>query len=263
MNKILLIAYTSICLLSCGLDQELDMQDMGHSPGYFVECYCVPGEMFNLTATRIAPINEDQYLDYSIEFNVHITTDERFKLYHSLFHEPGTKFIYNYASNRKLTHDASDSVLLEITAPDSTRITASTAIPENVAIDTAGFSGNNFYINFTSSPDPAQNYYILRADFMRKGEIIYQNLSFHEGLTGKETVTHAFSLENITPVDSVVTELKRMTRDGYRYQLSLKDAIDANKDNITSPTPLAGNITGALGIFTCYTYARKTVKCDP
>ena len=261
MNKLLFVICIAFCLSSCELDQQLDAQDMGDSPGYFIECYCVPGEMFNLTATRIAPINQDQYLDYSIEFDIHITTTERFKLYHSLFHEPGTKFIYNYASNQRLDRNNTDSIQLEVTAPDGSRILASTTIPEPIKIDTTLFSGNTFKISFTTSPDPLQNFYILRAGFMKNGELKYQNISYHDNISGQETLTHSFSLKDVLPADSVLIDLKRMTQAGYRYQLSLREASDANTDNITSPTPLTGNISGALGIFTCYSTDRRTVIC--
>lgn len=261
MNKLLFVIYTAFCLSSCELDQELNVQDMGGSPSYFIECYCTPGEMFNLTATRIAPINQDQYLDYSIEFDIHVTTNERFKLYHSLFHEPGTKFIYNYASNQRLDRNSTDSILLDVTTPDGSQILASTKIPKQVKIDTVLFTENTFKISFATSPDPQQNFYILRAGFMENGELKYQNISYYDNISGQETLTHSFSLKDILPADSVLIDLKRMTQAGYYYQLSLREASDANTDNITSPTPLMGNISGALGIFTCYTNDRRTVIC--
>lgn len=259
-KQLFILFYTAMCCVSCELDQQLNVRNVGDSPGYFIECYCQPDEMFNLTATRIAPIDEDQYLDYSLEFDIYVTTDERFKLYQSLFHQPGTKFIYNYASNRRLHTNLTDTVWLDATAPDGTNITAKTAIPDDIKIDTVILSEKKLEIRFTTSPEQAQNYYILRTDFMPGNEMQYRDIIYRDYYTGRQVVAHILELPDIAPSDSIVIDLKRFTAEGYKYQLSLKNASDANQDNITSPTPLLGNISGALGIFTCYTHDRKIIK---
>lgn len=256
----LILFCIAICCLSCELDQQLDIRSVGGSPGYFIECYCQPDEMFNLTATRIAPIDEDQYLDYSLEFNIHVTTHERFKLYQSLFQQPGTKFIYNYASNHRLNTNLTDSIWLDAIAPDGTQITARTSIPDDVKIDKVLLLEKKLEIRFTTSPEQFQNFYILRIDFMKGGEMRYRDIIYRDYGQGQKIITHMMELPDISQADSIVIDLKRFTDEGYKYQLSLKEASSANQDNITSPTPLLGNLSGALGVFTCYTNDRKTIK---
>lgn len=58
----------------------------------------------------------------------------------------------------------------------------------------------------------------------------------------------------------MAVELKRLTREGYLYQLSVKEAQAANRDPLIPPTPLHGNIRGALGIFTSYTCDRRVLR---
>lgn len=126
MVKRLTILWAALLAAGCHKGYDLDLRRMGADAGYFVECYCVPDELFCLTATRIAPIDQDQYLDYSLEFETWITAGEEFRLLHSLYHDGS--YIYNYASSRRFDPAAADSVRLRMTAPDGTLIAASTAI---------------------------------------------------------------------------------------------------------------------------------------
>ena len=43
-NGILTLLFLS--LLSCMPEEELPMKDMGEISGYFIECYCKPGEFY-------------------------------------------------------------------------------------------------------------------------------------------------------------------------------------------------------------------------
>ena len=47
-NGILTLLFLS--LLSCMPEEELPMKDMGEISGYFIECYCKPGEFYTLNA---------------------------------------------------------------------------------------------------------------------------------------------------------------------------------------------------------------------
>ena len=85
--KRLTILWAALLAAGCHKGYDLDLRRMGADAGYFVECYCVPDELFCLTATRIAPIDQDQYLDYSLEFETWITAGEEFRLLHSLYHD--------------------------------------------------------------------------------------------------------------------------------------------------------------------------------
>lgn len=243
-------------LVSCKLGEELDMQDMGEAPGYFVECYCEPGEMFNLTATRLAPIVQDQLLDYSLEFETHITADERFKLYHSLFIKPETQFVYNYASNRRLSRENTNILYLEMLAPDGTAISGQTAIPDDIRFDSVSISGNQVYTRFTTPADISQNYFILQIRPFEGNKMAHRIIHYMQKLDANRQIINQEMFEMSDKTDSVVITLKRFTEEGFQYQLSIKYAEDANRDNLVSPAPLTGNLKGAIGVFTCFTEER-------
>ena len=54
-NGILTLLFLS--LLSCMPEEELPMKDMGEISGYFIECYCKPGEFYTLNAAKVSPIH--------------------------------------------------------------------------------------------------------------------------------------------------------------------------------------------------------------
>ena len=124
-----------LLMMACELGGRLDVQELGGSPGYFIECYCRPDSMYEMTATRIAPISEPQVLDYALEFDVRIVAEEPVKLYHSLYVRPGGKFVYNYASSKRLDAELVDTLRLEAVGPGGEAICAETAIPKAVEID--------------------------------------------------------------------------------------------------------------------------------
>lgn len=246
-------------MISCQLGERLDVRDMGNAPGYFLECYCQPGEMYEMTATRIAPIAEAQVLDYSLKFDVRLWDGEEIKLNHSLFTKPGTDFIYNYATSRRLDPELTDTIYLHVTAPDGEQLTAKTAIPDAVKIDTVILNRDHLQIFFKTSAHREQNFYILTANWSGEG---YKHgyIRFLGDYTKERLVGYDLIVPEGERQDSLVVGLKRMTEEGFRYQYSLHEADMAGNESLFSPVELSGNISGALGIFTCYTADRIRVK---
>ena len=69
-NGILTLLFLS--LLSCMPEEELPMKDMGEISGYFIECYCKPGEFYTLNAAKVSPIHEIIDLSDPIDLDVSI-----------------------------------------------------------------------------------------------------------------------------------------------------------------------------------------------
>ena len=66
-NGILTLLFLS--LLSCMPEEELPMKDMGEISGYFIECYCKPGEFYTLNAksprsTRSSTLGDPVNLEF-------------------------------------------------------------------------------------------------------------------------------------------------------------------------------------------------------
>ena len=82
-----------LLISACVSDQELDFSTLKGDPGYFVECYLKPGDVYKLSATKIQPIHEDYILDYSLEFLVSVDT---INLVQGLYKETNSGYIFNY-----------------------------------------------------------------------------------------------------------------------------------------------------------------------
>ena len=267
MVKRLTILWAALLAAGCHKGYDLDLRRMGADAGYFVECYCVPDELFCLTATRIAPIDQDQYLDYSLEFETWITAGEEVRLLHSRSHDGS--YIYNYASSRRFDPAAADSVRLRMTAPDGTLIAASTAIPPQAELDDVRIEAGRLTAayrpeaNEAEGRSPERCFILSVTGWGDGGRVLSDDRLFRE-YTESGPVSQHYDIPSEArlgaPLDSVAVELKRLTREGYLYQLSVKEAQAANRDPLIPPTPLHGNIRGALGIFTSYTCDRRVLR---
>lgn len=267
MVKRLPILLAALLVASCHKGYDLDLRHMGADAGYFVECYCVPDAPFCLTATRIAPIDEDQYLDYSLEFETWITSGETFRLLHSLYHEG--RFIYNYASDRRFDPAVADSIRLRMTAPDGSVIEASTAIPPQAALDEVQLEGRRITATYRTDANEAEGRcpdrcFILDITGWGNGGRVLSDERLFREYTEAATANQSYDIPSEAKLgarlDSLVVELKRLPREGYLYQLSIKEAQAANRDPLIQPSPIRGNISGAQGVFTSYTYDRRKVE---
>ena len=257
LKKLLILSLVFCMVYACELGERLEVRYMGESPGYFVECYCRPDSMFEMTATKIAPVSEPQVLDYSIQFDAYIYADEPVKMFHSFFQRPGTNFIYNYASSKRLNIQTTDSLRLELKTSEGELITAVTQIPEPVCIDSVLWAGDNLLTYFTSHEDDKQNYYILTYSWLTNH---WNSRSFFlKGYSANESICHDYLVDKDS-VSLLTVSLKRMTHEGYRYQYSLDEAKNSSSEGLFAPVELLGNISGAMGIFTCYTEDRKQLR---
>jgi len=229
---------------------------MGEGGGYFLECYCVPGDRFNLTATLLSPIAEPQLLDYSLEFDMYIQSDEQIKMYQSLYVHPDKNFVYNYASPQVVESPQRGYLELYAVSPAGDDIYARTEFPDQVRIHEVRIEEDELFYTFERSEHAFFDYYIVSAFFMREGEKVQSLVRFHDLSQQPEAGKVTFSLEiseKLKGYERVRVELKRVTQENYRYQLAIKELINVNDDNLTAPAMLPGNITNALGIFTAYT----------
>lgn len=258
--KIYILIYLFLSLLSCMPEEELPMKNMGTIPGYFIECYCKPGEVFALSATKILPVTGNITPDHSVEMNISIQADTALDLIHTRYTLPGSSFIYNYGHATRLQRSNIDTLYLNIDTPQQEHITAKTVIPDDIEIYSHDVTPEYATIKFQTSKDPTQNYYIYslqlgKRDSIFKKEVIYLNLSHYQN---GAFVDKTIECPQINDAETITLNLMRITEDCYNYQISLYEANSANQGSITTPVPLLGNIQGALGIFTCYTEKQIT-----
>ncbi|MBC5620043.1 DUF4249 family protein [Butyricimonas hominis] len=262
MRKIISI-FILTGLFSCMPEEELPIKDMGAISGYFIECYCIPGEPYILNAAKILPLTEMIDPGAVVDLDVSIKADSVIQL----VPVPGApSFLGNYQHMTRMENYGIDSLFLSILTPENEHITAKTAVPEAIEISsyTVSQTTNSVSITFPTSRNPRQNYYIFsiqarksdQDDPILKKETIYMDLSDH---TPGTSIEKTIKCPQIEQADAVFITLMRITEACYNYQISLYEANSANQGSITTPVPLVGNIQGALGIFTCYTKDNKYI----
>lgn len=258
MKKLTATGITGLILwtcLSCMPEENLPIKDVGNTPEYFIECYCRPGKMFSLSATNVLPVSKDLKVDFSKEMKVTIFAGRKIELQHMIYTLPGSDFIYNYGSNERFLSTALDSLTLDIQAPDQKHITASTAIPPAISIHSYRFERDEARIQFYTSSDPEDNYFIYTAEAVCNDSVVDKSVSYLDYSEYRQTtlIERSLTLTDYRKAEKIVFNLKRITQANYDYQISLNAANSANQSSITTPVPLKGNLKGAIGIFTCYT----------
>ena len=258
MSKLYLVFFGLFFLISaCVSDQELDFSTLKGDPGYFVECYLKPGDVYKLSATKIQPIYEDYILDYSLEFLVTVDT---IKLVQGLYREVNSDYIFNYGHVYRFTPFQQQTVSLFVITPEKDTITSISTIPEPVAIEEALLTDGYVSFKFKTTVNSGHNYYITSIATHLQDTIETESLFLDYGHINT-VQTEAFEYDLKAEVfERVEVTLKRVTRDNFNYQISLWNANKANSDNLTFPSPLDGNLTHAMGIFTCYTEDLVTLR---
>lgn len=261
MKNVVFILSVLFFLISCMPEENLPVRNMGETPEYFIECYCQPGHIFALSATTILPVAEDLKIDFFQEMEIKILANQEISLTHSFFTLPGSDFIYNYGSEELFHPFSLDSLYLSVRPANGKIIHASTAIPEAVNIYDCEWVGTEAIVRFQLSEKPENNFYIYSAEAIRHSSIIdkevcYIDYNEHPAKLAKKSLF----LTKAAEAEKILFSLKRITRANYEYQISLNAANTANQSSITTPVPLKGNISGALGIFTSYTEDRAEIR---
>ncbi|MCW3805607.1 DUF4249 family protein [Plebeiibacterium marinum] len=252
MKKIL---YLIICLMIVGYgcieEQILPYNNLKMDAGYFVECYLEPNNLYKLTATKLQPLNEDYILDYSHSFDAFI---DNIELYHSLYSDTESGYIYNYGSYLRFV-PKKDKVYLTLISEDQDTIKGETTVPEDIKINNFKSSDGGVQFDFLLSPNKLHNFFMVSIDSY-DSDSVYRivKLLDYSGEEELDTIFFDYSFKD----DKGRTEyldvvLRRLTQDNFKYQQSIENAKDANNDNLILPSPLAGNLKNAIGIFTCYT----------
>ena len=252
MKRIIYIYILIFALLySCVENRELSFNGLHTEPGYFVECYLIPGEAYRLSATKLQPLYEDYILDYSLEFDVKIDT---LNLKHGLFKQNDTYYHYNYGHPSHFRPKRAALTHLHVCTPDNDTITASTTIPEQVHLFNTQFQNNEIKFDFILSAESWHNYYMININAQHIDTLVRKNRFLdYSDIDFEDTVSFKYNFIANGDLKKLKVVLRRVTRANYDYQISMQNAKDANRDNLVLPSPLAGNLKNATGIFTCFT----------
>jgi hypothetical protein len=243
-----------LLLAGCLPEEKLPVKTTGKMRDYFIECYCQPDREFMLTVTRVLPLAGELDPDFNIPLEVTIIAGKSIPMIFQLFQTSGG-FVYNYGNRERLAPYGVDTLYLNVLTPDQGEITAKTIVPSPVTIDSARVEEAAATIYFQTSRNPEENYYLyILQPFDKDGPLERESCFLdYSALSPASPVERAIPYSPAAGTTRVHLILRRLTRSCYDYQISLNEANSAQHGSITTPVPLAGNITGALGIFTCYT----------
>ncbi|SMO52253.1 protein of unknown function [Saccharicrinis carchari] len=241
----------AILLPACVENRELSFNGLHTEPGYFIECYLIPGDIYRLSATKLQPLYEDYILDYSLELKVKIDT---LLLEHGLYKQEHTQYLYNYTHPYHFMPAQNALIELMLITLENDTVLASTTVPAKVNILNPRKDNNEISFDFTLSPQSIHNYYMLNISLQQADTVYRKNRFLDYGhLNTKDTVTFSYDISHYGDSEKISVVLRRITKANYDYQISLQNAKDANRDNLVLPSPLAGNLKNATGIFTCFT----------
>ncbi len=253
--KYFLNLLTALVMCACSNKIDLDMQQISTHSTPFIECYCEVGDLYNLAATYLSPIDQPQNLDYSHKFKVYITDTEEHRLLQGLFSR--NNFIYSHGSPASLPLDFDGELKLRVIAEDGTTYLASSTIPDPVEIASATYENGVVELSFDSSDDSAQNYFAVSiAAHYDEGEAIVRRAALKNPEVG-ESSRIEFEVGEFSSVD---ISLLRLNREGYQYLYTLVENEESLGSNLVGGVPMSGNIDGAVGIFTAYSRCRKSLQ---
>jgi len=260
-----------IALVSCNLENEIDINLPDYESRYVVECYLEPGQPFSLLLTRTAsyfdpfPTSNAEFLDDILVDGATVSivhNGQTYALQNGLFFNPLSRKAYNYLAPELVPSDYDQNFDLNIVTPDGKTITATTRILRPVPIDSivVEFLEDDTLARvltyFKDIPNE-HNYYrrmfhensldsIPLQDFATDDRFVEDNIVFG-------------SAYNFAAGDTVFNTIFHIDRPYYDFFNSVQTAAASNGNPFGQPSPIISNLQGsadAIGIFTGLSYER-------
>ncbi len=266
MKYPVIISYL-LCLLvilsSCELDHNLDLPLPEGDPVPLVEGYLVEGEPMQMLIYRSNTLQEPVRINLLWNASVYIVSgNDSLKLKNIIRMEQSTGYLYNYLLDTLVKKNAA-SYDLYIEAEGLKPVSAICRPVGEVHIEKVNYQSSILEVQTRNLEDSSQNYYMLRLNIFSGGALTQVNQVLSDQHTlpeGRVTISYPTPAE--IP-DSLRVDLYRIDSTAYDYQRSVSNALGANRDPFTAPSPFRGNVENAWGIFTCMsrdTYTLVPVK---
>ena len=260
-NKYLLSLLTAILLIhGCELDNSMEAGLPEGDPFPIVEAYLEEGEPFQILVSASNTLQEPVRINMVWNASVHIICEnDSVKLKNLIRVDRDRNYLYNYLSDSLVSARESGFELL-IESEEYPTIRASCHSVGKVEIEDIILDETMILeVLSRNLEDPSGNYYQLRCMEYSGGEIadIHQiEFDKHEESEGSIKLIYPLPANTF---DSLRIDLYRIDSAAYEYHRSLSNALKANRDPFTPPTPFQGNLTNAWGLFTFVTRDSRTV----
>ncbi len=236
---------------SCELDDNLDMDLPEGDPILLVEAYLVEGESLKILVYRSNTLQEPVRMNLIWNASVYIIEDnDSLKLKNIINMERATGYLYNYLLDT-LVNGSKGEYNLYIEGEGFKPVSAVCRPVGAVHIENVSYQTSVLEVKSRNLDDPSENYYMLRLNSFSEGYLSEVNQIISDQHTlpeGDITISYPY-VEGIQ--DSLRVDLYRIDSTAYDYQRSVSNALGANRDPFTVPSPFRGNLENAWGIFTC------------
>lgn len=270
--NIFIIAIISFSIVSCDLEQEVEVVLPEYEERIFLECYLQPGEPLRLLLTKTSPYfapfpsSDEEFINGLLEQDatVSITYDgEVHELDNTLGINFQTSKIHNYSSDFVVPEDFENEFELSITTADGETITGSTKITELTPIDSivVQFSENDTLarvLTFVTNDLEVDNYFRTALHVNSLDSI--PDWSFPVDDRAAEEVIVFGTFYDYAEGDTIINTVYSIEEDYFEFLQSMDFAVQSNGNPFAQPSPIVSNIEGtadAIGIFTGFTYDRR------
>lgn len=261
----LLISFLFL-LVSCDLEQEVEVKLPPHESQLVVEMYLEPGKPLRAVVLESVSYFTDPQLPLVPDAEVYLTHNgQSVRLNFSPFQEQSTGKYFTHRNNQVLSLSPGDVVTLEVKDPKGRRVTGSTTILERVPIQAVEWKFNEkeeAYLLTSYQDDPnAENYYryMVHRDSLTNGSD--RDFVSSDRLTNGKRVSYGSSYE-YEKGDTLIVSLFHIEKQYYDFIGSVSDARSANGNPFAQPSRIVSSVQGGIGIFTNLVYDRKTVVID-
>ncbi len=264
-NYIYLFAVLAV-LVSCDLNQEIEIELPEYTPQITVECYVQNGKPFNLLLTKSVGyfdplvLDPQEYLEQILVNDAQVSVvveNETYELVNGAFLDPTSFTLNNYASSELVNFDPGTDLALEVKLADGTVLSANTSIVEPLEIDSISIEFNEVQTDmarcliFGDDNDPEVNYVRRMLHDGSLDSLVIDFVATDEFTEGDRFVFGSdYSFER---GDTVINTLIHINKEYYDFYQSVQGAAFVNGNPFGQPGQLISNIEGEgnpIGIFT-------------
>ena len=264
-NYIYLFAVLAV-LVSCDLNQEIEIELPEYTPQITVECYVQNGKPFNLLLTKSVGyfdplvLDPQEYLEQILVNDAQVSVvveNETYELVNGAFLDPTSFTLNNYASSELVNFDPGTDLALEVKLADGTVLSANTSIVEPLEIDSISIEFNEVQTDmarcliFGDDNDPEVNY-VRR--MLHDGSLDSLVIDFVATDEFTECDRFVFGSDySFERGDTVINTLIHINKEYYDFYQSVQGAAFVNGNPFGQPGQLISNIEGEgnpIGIFT-------------
>ena len=252
-----------LLLISCDMEQEVEVKLPPHDSQLVVECYLEPGKPLRAVVLESVSYFNDPQLPLVPDAEVYIThKGQTVKLAFSPFQDRKTGKYFTHRYNKPFDLKAGDVVTIEVKDKKDRRVTGSTTILKRVPIEAVEWKFNEkekaYLLTSFQDDSEVENYYRYMTHRDSLGHGTQRDFVSNDQLTNGKRVSFG-SAYDYEKGDTLIVSLYHIEQEYYDFLNSISDAKNANGNPFAQPSRIVSSVEGGIGIFTNLAYDRKTV----